>query len=124
MHNSTPTTGLSFTGQLDELYYDNPHIAIRYRTRADMRAELQAYAARLAAQEQDPLRRYLLSVRCEYLLQEALAASPTELYRVLCGISYLTPHTIKRLVDDTGINIFLARDAAADYIAARLLNDL
>jgi len=89
-----------------------------------MAQRLQAFASSAAFVERDVFSKYLLFLRRDYLIQEICATPQSDYTKALIGIFSVSPFIVKDLVSTKGINIFLARDAARDFVTAQMMNVL
>ena len=90
----------------------------------DMAQRLQAFASSAAFVERDVFSKYLLFLRRDYLIQEICATPQSDYTKALIGIFLVSPFIVKDLVSTKGINIFLARDSARDFVTAQMMNVL
>lgn len=112
-------------GGISCLYNVEPEY-IHYRSRTEIIKALMDYGAALMETEEDDFRRYMLKARLDLLCEEVHAARPGGLYEALVGMSYIAPYALASMFRDESdaLHVFLARDAASDYITADLMDKL
>jgi len=107
---------------LNESY--QPNLEFRQYSFFDMAKELERFVANLAPDEEDILSRYLLFLRKDYLIREICAKPSSDYTKALIGIFSISPFIVCDIVSPKGINIFLARDAARDFVTAKIMNEI
>jgi len=90
----------------------------------DMAKMLQISASRIAPVERDIFSKYLLFLRRDYLIQEVCAKPQSDYAKALVGIFSISPFIVQEIVSTKGVNIFLARDAARDFVTAQIMDTL
>lgn len=112
-------------GDIGPLYELTPD-QIRLRSRHEIAATLVDYGTKLLQSEEDDFRRYMLITRIRDLCNEVLSPSSGGLFEALVGMSYIAPHVLTKLLSENAqaLHVFMARDAASDYIVADLMNKL
>ncbi len=66
---------------------------------------------------------YLLRLRIDYLLTE-VNAQHSDLVQALISLYSISPYIVKEIVSSKAVNVFLARDAAREYVTASLMQRL
>lgn len=90
----------------------------------DMEYVLQKFYDEALKNETGSLSRYLLHLRRDFFFKEVLQNAESDLSKALIGIYSISPYVVNTLVSSKGINVFLARDAARDFVTAKLMDDL
>lgn len=108
------------SAKLDEYYYQN--LDFRYYSLEEIKRITKSLGNKLLLIENNPLNEVLIRLRVNFLINEVFSMK-SNYYRVLIGISYLTPYVSLKIVRQDSLNVFLARDAAFDFLAAKLLNN-
>ncbi|MDZ4786453.1 MAG: HAD-IIB family hydrolase [bacterium] len=90
----------------------------------DIAQRLQIFASSAVSVEKDIFSKYLLFLRRDYLIQEVCAKPQSDYAKALIGIFSISPFIVKEIVLTKGVNIFLARDAARDFVTARIMDTL
>lgn len=122
MINFTDLKGPIRSDILNKYYYSN--FELRYYSFGEIADNIKHIGSILSQHERDDLKKYLLNLRCKFLINEIFQKPNSDFAHALVGICYLSPHIVSKLIHKNALNVFLARDAAYDFLAARLLNEM
>lgn len=121
MTSSRSTQRSNYQGLCDVAYQTT--LAIKKYSFKEMADILEDFYTKTVSQGASAREIYLLRLRIDYFLKE-LSISNSDLIQALIALYSISPYITKKLVAPTAVNVFLARDAAREYITATLMQRL